>query len=220
MFTRNKDAVGAFQAFIRDQHFPCVAAKSALAMQGMRIVVADDLSNDHADTRILSALRAAPERTMGFVSTVVLFPLTPPLTEIVFETHLWARIQALCDADRFRFAWDPHVSSNPRSDNFAVSIGGTAYFVVGLHPDSSRLARRAPMAALAFNPHAQFRRLKQDGKYQRLRTVVRERDIAIQGDVNPMLAEHGEASEAAQYSGRQVFANWDCPFQSHAGKPS
>jgi hypothetical protein len=28
-----------------------------------------------------------------------------------------------------------------------------------------------------------------------------------------MLARHGEASEAAQYSGRQVPSDWTCPFR-------
>ena len=32
------------------------------------------------------------------------------------------------------------------------------------------------------------------------------------GSLNPMLAQHGEASEARQYSGRQVDDGWKCPF--------
>ncbi len=78
----------------------------------------------------------------------------------------------------------------------------------------------AAKSALAFNPHAQFRRLTEDGLYERLRTVVRDRDIAIQGHVNPMLAEHGDASEAAHDSGREVFAGWDCPFRTRAVTPA
>ena len=38
------------------------------------------------------------------------------------------------------------------------------------------------------------------------------RDEAIAGSRNPMLARHGEASEARQYSGRAVDPDWRCPF--------
>ena len=215
-------AVSTFHAFIQDPKFPCVAAKSALATQGMRVVVGGDLRDGWADAQLLSALRVtpnAPQSTAEFASTVVLFPLTPPLAEIAFEHHLWALLQSLYDADRDEFDWPPDVSSDPRSANFAMSIGGTAYFIVGLHPGSSRMARRSPFAAVAFNPHSQFRRLKEDGLYERLRMVVRQRDIALQGDANPMLADHGEVSEAAQYSGRWVFAGWNCPVHPHLDTP-
>lgn len=222
MFTA-EGAIGAFHDFIQDNAFPCVAAKSALATEGMRIVVAGDLRDRQADRPILSALQAAPgtsEATQDLVSTAVLFPLTPPLSEIAFEKHLWALLQSLHEADRDEFEWDPAVSSDPSSADFAMSIGGKGYFVVGLHPGSSRLARRAPMAAAAFNPHSQFRRLKTDGRYDRLRQAVRNRDIALQGKANPMLADHGEVSEASQYSGRKVFNGWKCPFRPQRNRPT
>ena len=41
---------------------------------------------------------------------------------------------------------------------------------------------------------------------------VRERDKALAGSVNPMLADFGRGSEAAQYSGREVGPDWKCPF--------
>jgi FPC/CPF motif-containing protein YcgG len=218
-----ESAIGAFHDFIHDHDFPCVAAKSALATDGMRIVVAGDLRDRQADDAILTALRAAPDAacaTPDLITTIILFPVTPPLSEIAFERHLWILLQSLYEADREEFDWDPAVSNDPQSANFGMSIGGTAYFVVGLHPGSSRLARRAPMAAAAFNPHSQFRRLKSDGRYDRLRQTVRARDVALQGMTNPMLADHGEISEASQYSGRTVFGAWECPFKPERGQPN
>ena len=210
----NNPLAKRFREFIGNADFPCVGAKSALARKGMRILVAGDLRNGEHDARILDALhdkRIKPALN-GMIAIAVLFPATPVLSESVFETHLWDRLQALHDADRQYFAWDPNVAKDPRSVNFGMSIGGSAFFVVGLHPGASRISRRAPMAVLAFNPHEQFRHLRRDGEYERLRHVVRQRDIAIQGHTNPMLTDHGAASEAAQYSGRAVFANWACPF--------
>ena len=40
--------------------------------------------------------------------------------------------------------WDPRVSDDPANPHFAFSVGGTAFFVVGLHPQASRIARRTP----------------------------------------------------------------------------
>lgn len=207
----------AFYKFVRDKGFPCVGAKSALARGGMRIVVAGDLGCDDADEQILATLRALPreqDAKNSLVAAVVLFPATPILSEVGFERCLWGRLQALHDADRAEFAWDGTISSDPTATNFAMSIGGAGFFIVGLHPGASRIARRAPMAIIAFNPHTQFRALKSAGTYARLRCAVRRREISIQGDINPMLADHGRVSEAQQYSGRAVGPDWACPFQA------
>jgi FPC/CPF motif-containing protein YcgG len=68
-----------------------------------------------------------------------------------------------------------------------------------------------------FNLHDQFERLREEGRYERMRERIIERDVAIAGSVNPMLARHGEASEARQYSGRKVSENWTCPFRDPRG---
>ena len=45
-----------------------------------------------------------------------------------------------------------------------------------------------------------------------MREKILVRDEALAGSRNPMLARHGESSEARQYSGRAVDAAWACPF--------
>jgi FPC/CPF motif-containing protein YcgG len=81
-----------------------------------------------------------------------------------------------------------------------------------MHPASSRLSRRFHWPTLVFNPRAQFERLRAEGKFERLRALVRERDVALQGTLNPNLADFGERSEARQYSGRATEPGWQCPF--------
>jgi FPC/CPF motif-containing protein YcgG len=51
----------------------------------------------------------------------------------------------------------------------------------------------------AFNFHNQFEQLRASGKYDRMQRVIRRRDVALQGDANPVLSRFGEASEARQY---------------------
>ena len=132
------------------------------------------------------------------------------VSEIEFENLLWRQLQFLHEMDNT--GWDPMVSDDPNDPNFSFSIGGKAFYVVGLHPEASRLARRAPYPTLVFNLHSQFEKLREMGVYHKVRDKIRERDKAVQGSINPVLQDFGEESEARQYSGRQVGKNWKCPF--------
>jgi FPC/CPF motif-containing protein YcgG len=68
-----------------------------------------------------------------------------------------------------------------------------------------------------FNPHAQFERLRSAGHFERLQRAIRDREMALQGSLNPNLADFGELSEARQYSGRPTESEWRCPFSKKSG---
>jgi FPC/CPF motif-containing protein YcgG len=136
------------------------------------------------------------------------------MSETEFEAALWARAQGLHDIDAASgAAWAEGVSREPDAVDFSFSVGGVAYFVVGLHPGASRAARRFCRPALVFNPHAQFERLRQDGRYGKMQSIIRERELARHGSINPMLSDFGSGREAAQYSGRRVGPGWTCPLK-------
>lgn len=207
-----------FAERIADEMFPCVGAKSALAAGGLTVVEAASLDSPADDDRILAALDATAEAFRGdgdrLHSVAVVFTGPAPADERAFEAQMWQRLQALADRDAAMGApRDPDVSEDPASPHFALSLGGHGYFVVGLHPAASRAARRFEHVALVFNLQAQFAALRRDGIYAKMRATIIERDIALSGSANPMLAEFGEASGAAQFSGRTVDADWACPFQ-------
>jgi FPC/CPF motif-containing protein YcgG len=126
---------------------------------------------------------------------------------------LWQLLQRLHDADAQ--PWADGISPDPEDPHYAFSVGGTGFFVVALHPQASRIARRAPLPTLVFNLHDQFEELRASGKYPRMRDTIRRRDTAVQGSVNPMVNDHGQGSEAAQYSGRAVSDQWQAPFTAH-----
>ncbi len=208
----------AFRAFIRDAAFPCVGAKSALSKGQMRVLVARDITSAWDDMRIYPALMAFAARYRRrpdlFQSFAVIFEGPGDLDEAGFERHLWDRVQSLADKDAWLgHPWDGRVAQEPDSPHFSLSFAGEAFFVVGLHPHASRPARRFSSPALVFNLHAQFEQLRAAGRYEKLRSSIRQRDEALAGSVNPMLARHGEASEARQYSGRVVGEEWRCPFR-------
>ncbi|RDC60850.1 hypothetical protein HME9302_02066 [Alteripontixanthobacter maritimus] len=223
----------AFEDHVRDAEFPCVGAKSALARGTLQTVVCHDLTSGWDDLRIhrellnwssdyADELKDAEEfaETSGrpmtppqFRSLAFIFRNAPAMQEAEFEKHLWTRLQSLADKDVWlEQDYDDTVSPDPDDPHFGLSFGGQAYFVVGMHAAASRPARRFQRPVLVFNLHDQFEQLRTMGRYERLRSAILDRDVALAGDVNPMLARHGERSEAAQYSGRKVGGEWQCPF--------
>ncbi len=215
--TAQRALIERFEAHIKDKTFPCVGAKSALARGQMQILVAGDLRCPRDDRPIYAALRdfakAFSQTPDPFQTFAVLFPTRDTLSEPEFERALWDRIQHLEALDAAAGeAYDQRVSPDPDHNAFSLSFGGEAFFVVGLHPGASRLARRFETPVLVFNAHAQFEALRAEGRYETLRKSIIDRDTALQGSPNPMLARHGETSEASQYSGRRVPDGWTCPF--------
>ncbi len=218
------DLKAQFEAFIRAPSFPCVGAKSALARHHIDMIVAADLRCPADDRRILAALGqvAATYRAEArpFYSLAVIFRQPDDLSELAFEQAMWARLQALADRDEACGApYDPRVSPDASDPHFSLSFAGEAFFLVGMHPRSSRPARRFMTPVLVFNPHDQFEKLRDDDRYQAIRDTIIARDIALAGSPNPMLAVHGDSSEAAQYSGRAVGPNWRCPFEARTTTP-
>ena len=212
---------GEFRAFIGERAFPCVGAKSAMAKEQMRFVVARDIRSAWDDLRIHAGLSALAEDYARdpklFQTFVVLFETAVDLTEGEFEHHLWERVQSLSDKDDWLgHEPDERVSHDPDSPHFSLSFAGQAFFVVGLHPNASRPARRFGRPALVFNLHDQFERLRAEGLYEKLRATILARDEALAGSANPMIARHGSISEARQYSGRAVDDDWSCPFSGRA----
>ncbi|MGB4859361.1 MAG: guanitoxin biosynthesis heme-dependent pre-guanitoxin N-hydroxylase GntA [Dokdonella sp.] len=214
---RNSEVVRAFKAFIRRKSYPCLGAKSALSRRALQCFCADDIAGDADDQRVTERVQlfaSAAQEDDVFLSLVVLFPGSQRMTEIAFEQVLWQRLRAIHAIDQLHHGWDRRVSDDPASAHFSMSIGGRGFFVIGLHPDASRLARRFQCPVLVFNLHSQFEQLRADGRYDKLRSSIVERDIAFSGSSNPMLSTHGERSEARQYSGRIVDEKWVCPFAS------
>lgn len=216
---REHPRAAEFRAFIENPPFPCVGAKAALSRGGMKILVARDITSGWDDCRIYPALLGFIARYTQkpdlFQSFAVVFEGPDDLTEEGFEDNLWQRAQSLSDKDAYLGRpYDSRVESDPDNPHFSLSFGGEAFFVVGLHPHASRPARRFSSPVLVFNLHAQFERLRAEGRYEKLRESILRRDEEVAGSRNPMLARHGENSEARQYSGRRVGDDWRCPFQS------
>ncbi len=223
MLRTNDDTIAAesarqFHEMIQRSDFPCVGAKSALARGSLQIVQARDIQSAWNDLQIHRDLLVWSEKWRddpeGLRSLVIIFEEPLDLDEGQFEAALWERLQSLADKDHWLGQrLDRKVSPDPDDPHFSLSFGGEAYFAVGLHPNASRPARRFARPAIVFNLHSQFERLREEGRFERMRERIMARDIELAGTPNPMLADHGEGSAARQYSGRAVGPEWSCPFR-------
>lgn len=213
---RLRMAHNAFAIVVGADGYPCLGAKSVAGRSCYRLGVYPQLASAAATRGLARDLCAfAAERPLmqpRFASYVAVFDRSHVTGELDFERALWDQLHALHALDREHHAWDDRVSADPDDPHFAYSFGGEAYFVVGLHPFSSRRARRFPWPALVFNAHAQFDALRARNVYEQFVAAVRRRDRAFDGSVNPMMSDFGTVSEARQYAGRAVEAGWKCPF--------
>jgi FPC/CPF motif-containing protein YcgG len=231
----------AFREFVLQPEFPCLGAKAAFNSGSATVEVFEELGRAGSTDRLAAALsnftrlvgrdsvepqqRATSDpggstesRPTDYASFIAIFERPRETDEIEFERLLWKQLRLLHEHDATRFVWDESVAADPADSHFSFSFGGEALYVIGLHANSSRDARRFPWPALVFNPHEQFERLRTDGKWKHMQETIRQRDQRLQGTTNPMLSDFGVQSEARQYSGRAVEENWQAPFPKAAGK--
>lgn len=207
----------SFRDFIMQDNYPCVGARASVNSNNYCIGVFNSML-DYSSAEDLAfglyeyILRAKQKNTL-FLSFIAVFKNDSFKSELEFEESLWLLFSKLHDVNQQFFAWNPDVSSNPEDSDFSYSFGGEAFFAVGMHPKSTRRARKFPFPAIAFNLHSQFEELKSKNRFRIMKNAIRSNELEFQGSINPMLSDFGEDSEAKQYSGRRVKASWKCPFK-------
>lgn len=209
-----------FLDWIRGDTYPCVGAKSALARGSIETHEFGPLGERANDRSMLAGLSRFVARIESTAcdddivhSHVAIFRGPYTMNELGFESAMWSQLWRVHKLDGLAGNLPAKdVSSDADSPHFSLSLAGHPFFVIGLHPHASRLARRFSHPVLVFNSHRQFEKLREDGRFEKMQVATRARDIELQGCVNPNLANFGEASEARQYSGREVEADWRCPF--------
>jgi uncharacterized protein len=209
----------SFRALVLNPQFSCVGAKSAVQTGSYRIGHYAELGSPGATAGLAQDLNTfiqeQPAMDAEFSTLVATFTGPVGTNEEEFERLLWNQLQNLHELDFRHHRWDPTVSDDPADPHFSFSFAEHSFFVVGLHPASSRFTRRFAWPTLVFNIHSQFEALRASGRFERMQDVIRKRETNLQGDINVNLANFGEASEARQYSGRPVESDWRCPFTVH-----
>lgn len=203
-----------YDDFILEKDHPCLMAQTVFSMDQVDFHEYENLGSRETAKVILKDLQKYIENynfdSNNFLTFLAVFKGKKRYSEEEFEKLLWQQLQFLHEEDDS--LWDDTVKSDPEDPDFSFSLGGKAFYIVGLHPNSSRKARQTPYPTIAFNLHWQFEKLREMNTYQTVRDKIRDRDKDLQGDINPMLEDFGERSEARQYSGRKVGEEWKCPF--------
>ncbi len=216
--------IGAYHAFLAKKDFACVAAKAALTKNHIKCLVVEHMACPKDDEAILDFLYLFVDdyrtTTEPFHSVAIIFQEPQIHNEAMFEKFLWQRLQSLSNLDAKNYKYDNRVASDPSSAKFSYSLKEEAFFIIGLHPGSSRPTRQFAYPTIVFNPHAEFEKLREYDRYNKLKAVVRKRDMEYSGSLNPMLDDFGKTSEVYQYSGQKYEADWQCPLQINHAAPN
>lgn len=206
-------------SFIKTGTHPCLGARSVMNNNTYSFEIFNKLGDENSANKtcesVYNYLQERPDNSYPkLYSFFAIYEMSSFESELEFEKKLWEHLNFMHKYDKKKYDWDSMMSSDPNDVNFGFSIGGKAFYIVGMHPNSNRNSRSFPMVMLVFNLHEQFELLKEKGSYYRLRESIRNRDKNINGSINPMMITDDTESEVKQYSGRQVGKDWKCPFST------
>lgn len=199
---------------------PCIFGKSIVKSKNYDLRIYNSLTEVGSIMQLyddlLSFTKTQKERYANdFSSFIAIFKNDNILNEKDFDSKLWHILSELNAKDKQYHKWDKSVSKSPLDKNFSFSFGERAYFVLGMHKGSSRLSRKFKYPTLVFNARYYFDLLRENGTMKKYRTMIRQKDISIQGNINPNLIDYSDNdSEAKLYSGMRISSDWVCPFKS------
>ena len=202
----DKEIGEATLAKIRGDMFACVGGKAVVGQNRYRMNVYSDVKNEKDIEKLYKDLcefadEVPVDSDNYLASYIAVFKDIHVNDEDEFNGLLWELLQSLNEIDTV--PWNKDVSSDICDTNFSYSLGGTAFFVIGMHPKASRISRRFPYVTIVFNKRESFNILRQKGLFEKFQEATRKNDIRIQGTINKNLANFGDSSEALQYSGME-----------------
>jgi FPC/CPF motif-containing protein YcgG len=206
----------SFGAMVMSDPYPCVVGGGLLRRGDYRFGSYPALGTPESARAVAADLwqfiQDFPIRQDTFASFVASYDGPTCATEEQFEELLWRQLQLLHDLDREHHDWSPFVGSDPNTKGFSFSLAGRPIFILGMHPASSRMARRPGRPTMVFNAHEQFNILRETGLMPRITKTIRTRDHKMQGTVNPALVFFDDNHpETVMYSGRVPDEDWKCP---------
>ncbi len=201
---------------ISRKNYPCVAAVKALHQKEYSVGIYKNFGSAESWQEIRQDLRFFIQEQQKTKSTYLtfwaVFEGETQFTEDEYETLMWKELSHLSSFEDKNHDWPTEEISNPENPGFCLSIDKKPFFVVGVHPNSSRDARKFFKPALIFNVFEQFQNLQKAGLYESMKAIIRKRDVLFQGSVNPMVEKYGDDWESIQFSGKENPKSWKCPF--------
>ena len=210
------DVQAEIKNLLSQKNYPCVAALQSFHRNDYWLKTYSNFGKVHQRSELrnnlLQYIEEQAKNGSNYFTFWAVFKDMEDLSEEEFEKLLWDELSSLASVETLEQDKDKRFSTNPEEKNFCFSIGGKAFFVVGLHPKSSRISRRFPWPTLIFNLFEQFDNLMKLNLYHPMVKLNRQRDTKFQGDVNPMVEAHDESWETIQFSGKNNPPEGKCPF--------
>lgn len=201
---------------VSQKDYPCVAALKSYHKDDYQVGFYKDFGNGSSwrslRNDLLFFLSEQKKTNSPYLSFWAIFDPTD-LSEEKFELDMWTELSNLTSVEDKQFDWPKTSNSNPEDKSFRFGLGGSEFFVVGLHSNSSRNARKFSRPVLIFNIFEQFELLAKQGLYYPMIETNRKRDEKFQGFANPMAVQHNDDWEAIQFSGKKNPTTWKCPFR-------
>ena len=211
-----------FRQHVMSAYFPCLNAKIAFQRNTFSFGFYEILASQNTTKLLWHDLIDFINRqslfwtkNQIFTTYVACFRTPNDIDEVVFEKLLWKQLELLHHEDvQHGIKWNPNFSDNPTDHNFGFSIGERAFFIVGLHPNSSRRGRRFLTPTIAFNSLDQFTNLRQLKILDQIKQVIRNNDLSLNKSINPNLIINHNKSDAFEYSGKPIHESWIPNFKS------
>ena len=136
---------GKLRKFILEDAHPCVGASAALRKDeywmGVYPAMAEATTTPKLARDLFKYIEEQEKNPREFATFLAVFKTPKEMSEEDFEKSLWEQLSQLDRVSSAFFEWDSKVESDPESAKFSFSFAGRAFYVVGLHQGSSRMAR-------------------------------------------------------------------------------
>lgn len=201
-----------FRAWVLDGRFPCLGASSAVRHGDYILHTCPPLGTEAGAQACLHALdetiAAFPVDSHPVTILVAVFDGPWDVDENKFEEMLWLHLNFLREQTPLASMSGSAPLAGRDFEDPGFAFADRDFFIVGMHPRASRIARRFRWPTLVFNALTHSQKLRDDGHYDLMRDRIRNRDLRLQGTLNPTL----DLPQLAQFSGRAVGSDWRCPL--------
>lgn len=143
----------SYKSFILCENHPSILANALFRMELYQIRAYEDINDLDNLKQLLLDVESYLNQNIPYQSEVESFVAAFPNNyyedEILFENALLQTLNMLNHLEHCE--WDQNVSDVPDTARFSFSINGRSFYILGLHPESSKMARQAPYTTLVFN---------------------------------------------------------------------
>lgn len=206
MYGFHLNAQNYFKGFVGEKDFPCVAGRTVARTDQYAFCAYPDMTNPQLAEGIMHDMiqfqhefgipddpKPNGKRFRSFVAAFAEPHITSPLHG---AEALYTLLGNMHDVNAQHYPWKEGFSNDMESSDFGYSAGESAFFIAFFHPEAHDAARRSDVTFVVFNSHAMLESLKDEGKFNKLRDIIRSR----QDSVHPYLGNHGEVKEWRQYA--------------------